>query len=277
MWETQLQSIRSGKQRLSRWFFILLSGSSLVMVACGSGKGGGIATSTTNVSGNWQFTFERVANPIPLGYSGFLLQAGNSISGALILGGDCLGVGSVTGTLNQQTLQLDINEFGQDLTLTGTVPSPLTSSSLVGGQFSTLPGGCSFQSTGTWSATLVPPLSGPFHGSFVSTEENGTVNVTGTMTQGPNVGASNASLSGNMVTSGIPPFCSYITSATIVGVISGNTVNISIFGFNGSLVNVAPIVGTLTNNGSVLTATYGFSAISKSCTGDAGTFQLSFP
>lgn len=262
---------------MSNRIFILLFSLSLALVACGSGKGGGIPTSTTAMSGNWQFTVKRVANPVPLSYSGFLLQSGNSISGALILGDGCSGVGSVTGTLSQQNLQLDINEFGQDLTLTGTVPSPLSQSSFIGGPFSTLPGGCSDQSTGTWSAVLVPALTGNFHGSFVSTEGNGTVDVTGSLAQGPNIGASNASLSGNMVTSGTPPFCSYITSATIVGVISGNTVNMSIFGFNGSLVNTAPIVGTLTNNGTLLTANYGFSGISKTCSGDVGTFQLNFP
>jgi hypothetical protein len=261
---------------LTRWALIFVFALCVLVVACGSGKGG-VPTSTDAMSGNWQFTLKRVANPVPLSYSGFLLQAGDVINGAFILGGACSGVGAVTGTLNQQSLQLDVNEFGQDLTLTGTVPSAVTPSSLIAGQFSTLPGGCSYQSTGTWSAVLVPPLTGNFHGSFVSTEENGTVNVTGALAQGTNIGASNASLSGNIATSGTPPFCSYIPTATITGVISGTTVNMSIFGFNGSLLNTATIVATLTNNGTVLTGNYGFSGISKTCTGDTGTFQLNFP
>jgi hypothetical protein len=190
------------------------------------------------------------------------------------LGDGCAGVGSVTGTLSAQNLQLDVNEFGQDLSLTGTLPSAGT---VLGGQFSTLTGGCSDASTGTWTAVLVKTLTGTFHGTLVSVQANPTVNVTGTLTQGANVGASNATLSGSIVTNGTPPFCSYLTSATISGVISGTALSLSFFGPDGSQLNPVPIAATVTTDGSALTATYNFQSISKACPGDSGTLQLSFP
>jgi hypothetical protein len=248
---------------------------SIVLIACGSG-----VSRTTTVpglfSGNWQFTLNRVANPIPLTYSGFLLQTGNLITGSLILGGECAGVGPVTGTITGQTFQLDVNESGQDLTLTGAIPSGGAGGVLLGGQFSTLGGGCTDASTGTWTSIQVTPLNGTFHGTLVS-QTNGTVDVTGALSQGPNGGASNAPLSGSMVTSSVPPFCSYATTATITGQISGTVASLFLFGANGAPLNADPIVAAITANGSGLSGSYSFQSISKACPGDIGTLQLSFP
>jgi len=259
------------------WTTALLSCLSLTLVACGSGQSSPAPTSGS-LSGNWLITLNRQANPQPLTYSGFLLQAGKSVTGSLILGGGCQGVGPVTGTLDGQNLQLDVNEFGQNLTLTGTFPADGSSDAFVGGPFSTLNGGCTGTSSGTWSAIRIAPLTGSFHGTLVSAASNGTVNVAGALTQGPNVGASNADFSGNMTTSSLPPFCSYVTTATITGTISGTTVSLDFFGPNGSQLNFVPIAATVTPDGSSLTASqYSFQGISKSCTGDIGTLQLSFP
>jgi len=253
-----------------------LSCISVTVLGCGSGTNTPTAPPAP-LSGNWQITLLRVANPVPLTYTGFLQQAGGSITGALILGDGCAGVGPVNGTLNGQDLQLDVNEFGQDLTLTGTLAS--NGAAGLGGQFSTLSGGCSDASTGSWSAILIKPLTGNFHGTLTSqaTPSNGTLDVTGTFTQGPNIGSSNATLSGTMTTSSVPPFCSYVPTASITGVISGTAVILNVFGPDGTQLNSVPISATITTNGASLTATYTFQSMSKACPGDTGILQLSFP
>jgi hypothetical protein len=254
----------------------LLACLALTLVACGGGSSSSTAT-TSSLSGNWVITLNRQANPEPLTYTGFLLQSGDSVTGSLVLGDGCAGVGPVRGTVDGQNLQLDVNEFGQNLTLTGTLPTSGGSGAFVGGPFSTLIGGCTGASTGTWSGTRIPPLTGPFHGTLTSDFTNGTVSVAGNLTQGPNVGASNADFSGTLTTTGVPPFCSYVTSASITGNISGTTANVLFFGPNGSQLNLIPIVATIAPDASSLNAKYDFEGISKTCTGDIGTLQLSFP
>jgi hypothetical protein len=225
-----------------------------------------------SLSGNWEITLDRHASTVPLTFSGFLLQSGNSVSGSVILGGNCQGVGPVKGTLDSQKLSLTISEFGQDLTLVGSAPS---SSGFLAGDFSTLPGGCTaFPNTGTWSAQMIPPLGGSFHGTLTSTS-NGTVNFTGTLAQGPNTGDSNAPLSGSVATTGSQQFCSYLTSASITGLVSGTAVTLNLFGPNG--VQTTQINATASADGTSITGPYVFQTISNSCFGDQGTLQITFP
>jgi hypothetical protein len=249
----------------------------LLLASCGGGSSNTSTSST--LSGNWLITLTRQTNPVPLLYSGFLIQSGKNVTGSLILGDGCSGVGPVTGTVNGQSLQLDINEFGQNLTLTGTIPSAGTTGVFIGGGFSTLSGGCTDASTGVWSAQQVAPINGTFHGTLVSGQSpsNGTVNVTGSFTQGSNIGASNASLTGTMTTSGTPPFCSYVTNASISGIISGTTASLTFYDPLGNRLNNLPLVVAVTPDGTSISGAYGFQAISKSCTGDIGTMQLTFP
>lgn len=259
------------------WTTALFFCLSLALAACGSGKSTPAVAAGDSLSGNWLITLSRHADPQPLIYSGFLLQAGNSVTGSLKLGGGCSGVGPVTGTLDGQNLQLDVNEFGQNLTLTGIFP-PSGSDALVGGPFSTIGGGCTGTSTGTWAGLRVPPMTGPFHGTLASDSGNGTVNVSGTFTQGPNIGATNADVTGQIDTTGPPPFCSYLTTATMTGTITGTSVSLFFFGPDGSALNLTPVVATLAPDGSSLNATqYTFQGTSKTCTGDIGSIQLSLP
>jgi hypothetical protein len=249
----------------------------LMTTACGGG--GGVVPTTGPLSGNWEITLNRHSNPVPLLYSGFLMQSGDSITGSVILGDGCSGVGPVTGTVNGQDLSLTIGEFGQDLSLTGKVPTGAApGSALITGEFSTLGGGCtSFPSTGVWSAVQVALLAGSFHGSLASsaTPSNGTLNVTGTISQSANVGASNASLSGGMTAAGSTRFCPYLTTATITGLISGTSVLLTLYGPDGSVAGQIP--ATVNTAGKLLNGTYSFPAISKSCGGDSGSVQLTFP
>jgi hypothetical protein len=272
----------------------LLLGTLIANVACGGG-------STTNsssgaLSGNWQIVLTRHAVPTqPLTYTGFLTQSGDSVSGNLILGSGfigsgCSGVGPVTGTVNGQNVSLTINQFGEDVNLTGTAPA--SNAAPMNGEFSWLAGGCNaFPGTGTYSAFQVTPINGSFHGTFTSTlppPNNGTVDVVGTLTQGPNTGGSTANLTGSISVVGTPHFCSYLSTATITGLISGTSVSLNLFGPDGSLVAQIGQIGqignpevtsevTVTADATALSGPYTFPAISTSCDGDQGTLQVTFP
>jgi len=277
-----------------RLFAGLLLSTLMATMACGGG-GSTTASSSAALSGNWQIALIRHAVPTqPLTYTGFLVQSGNSVGGNLILGSGfigsgCSGVGPVTGTVSGQNVSLDINQFGEDVSLIGTMPSVPT---LMTGEFSWLPGGCNaFPGTGTWSAFQVTPINGSFHGTFTSTlppPNNGTVNVAGTLTQGQNTGASTATLTGSISVVGPPHFCSYLTTATITGLISGTSVSLNLFGPDGSLITQIGQIGqignpqvttqaTVTANATELSAPYTFPAISTNCNEDQGTFQITFP
>lgn len=268
-----------------KWLLAITMISLLILTSasCGDNK----PTAPTTFTGNWEITLNRHLNPVPLIYAGFLLQSGNSISGSVVLGDGCQGVGSVSGTITGQTFQLNINEFGQVINLSGSLPS---GNGPVNGQFSTLPGACTeFASTGSWSAAQIRSLTGTFHGTFVSTNSNAitpTMNVTGIVAQGPNTGASSATLSGTLTAGSYVAPCAYLTNATITGTISGTTVVWNLFAPNGTPMGRIPLPGglpggppaaTISIDGSSLTGSYQFQPISSTCGGDQGSVQLTFP
>ncbi len=279
---------------MSRLSSRLLLSTLIVATACGGG-GNAKNLSSGPLSGNWQITLVRHAVPTqPLIYTGFIIQSSNSVSGNLILGSafigsGCSGVGPISGNVNGQNLTLDISEFGEDVSLTGTMSS---SSPPLNGEFSFLAGGCNaFPGTGTWSAFEVAPINGSFHGTFTSTlppPNNGTVNVAGALTQGPNTGSSTATLTGNISVTGATHFCNYLSTATITGLISGTSVSLNLFGPDGALITQLGQIGQLGNpqiasqttvnaNATAMSGPYTFPAISTTCTQDQGTFQITFP
>lgn len=268
-----------------KWPLAILMISLLVLasVSCGDNK----PPAPTTFTGNWEITLNRHENPAPLIYSGFLLQAGNSVSGSVVLGDGCQGVGSVSGTITGQAFQLSINEFGQVINLSGNLPS---GNGPVNGQFSTLPGACTeFPSTGSWTAAQIKPMTSTFHGTFVSTNSAAitpSLDVTGIITQGPNTGASSATLSGTLTAASYVAPCAYLTNATITGTISGTTIVWNLFAPNGTAMGRVPLPGglpggppdaTISIDGSSLTGSYQFQPISSSCGGDQGSVQLTFP
>jgi hypothetical protein len=283
------------KERVVRQLFVgLLLSTVIATLACGGG--GTPASSSEPLSGNWQIILTRHAVPTqPLTFTGFLTQSGDSVSGNLILGSGfigsgCSGVGPVTGTVTGQNVSLNINQFGEDVSLVGTMPAG--NAAPMNGAFSWLAGGCNaFPGTGTYSAFQVTPISGSFHGTFTSTlppPNNGTVNVVGTLTQGPNTGGSTANLTGSISVVGTPHFCSYLSTATVTGLISGTSVSLNLFGPDGSLIAQIGQIGqignpqvttevTVTADATALSGPYTFPAISASCIGDQGTFQVTFP
>ncbi len=255
---------------------ILLSCLSIAALSCGGGNPSSSAVSSP-IAGNWQFTLTRHNSTEQWTFSGFLLQSGTTMSGSFVLSaGACQGVGPVTGTFDGQNLQLSVGAYGQDFSLSTTLTSDNGSVTSLSGQFSTLPGGCiGFASTGTWTAVNVPPLSGSFQGSFVASGSNGAVvNVAGTLAQGPNVGASNAALSGTINATGSTNFCSYHSNATVTGLISGTSATLMFFGPDGSQIGQIPGPASppaaVAPDASSLTGSFVFPAISNSCSGFTG-------
>jgi hypothetical protein len=255
----------------------------IVTLSCGSGKHSSTSTSSP-LSGNWQLTLVRHANTEQFIFSGFLLQSGNNVSGSLTLSAGCVGVGSVTGTFDGQNLQLTIGGFGQDFSLTATLPSGTSVATSLAGQFSTLQGGCiGFASTGTWSAVRVQPLTGPFHGTVVlgTGITATTIGVSGTMSQGPNIGASNATLSGTLNETSTNLFCSYLGNITLTGLIGGSNANLTLYGYDGSQVGqivnaiVAPDGTSLTTVGG--TGNITVNKLSSGCLSQTGSITITFP
>src|SRR5437773_9787042 len=86
--------------------------------------------------------------------------------------------------------------------------------------------GCGTAQTGLqWSAQLVPTLSGSVQGNFHSVLSSAGLRdqnfaVSGLLTQGPNIGASNATVSGTLVFQNYP--C--LDTASVNGQISGSAV-----------------------------------------------------
>jgi len=150
---------------------------------------------------------------------------------------DCGGVGPLTGTVDGQSVTFSLNPGGTSFTFTGAISSDNTTMS---GSYQALPGDCfTTISTGTWTAALVPALNGTFSGTLSNSQYMSLVTgvnppdpvaVTGTLTQSANAGASNATLTGTITASGYPCF----TTASLTGTISGQSVILSIFGFDGT-------------------------------------------
>jgi len=237
---------------------------SAMLSACG---GGGASSpqqqsATAAVEGNWQFTMapQTDGNPSDPTFSGglqggFLLQSNGSITGQTVYSitssasttGPCSsGSAPVAVTLSGQNVTVTEVAGTQTFTLTGTLSSD--GSTMMGTYASTVGaavGGspCGYAVTGlSWSAVSVPPISGSIQGSFHSTSEGSGLSnqdfaVSGTLTQGQNIGASNATVTGTLVfTDPATNLSDYpcFSTASVNGQISGNSVILQIIGLNGS-------------------------------------------
>ena len=139
----------------------------------------------------------------------------------------------------------------QAFTLSGTLSASGTT--MAGTYASTDGNGCGTAQTGLrWTAISVPSLTGAIQGSFHSSLNTALRDedfpVTGTLTQGDNIGASNATVTGTLNFAGYP--C--LTTASVNGQISGSSVILQIIATNGlnvgqigaapGLSNPAPVV-----------------------------------
>ena len=246
----------------------------LMLSSCGGGSSTNTVETNTQVSGNWQITMTTtgdsfVASPLQ---GGFLLQKNSSITGqaefSIVLpsqnGGSPTicnsGTATITGTISGQsvnltgtvgTLDANGNPAIQTVTLSGGTLSS-DNSSIQSGTYSISPGYAnlngqlvpcgSAQDAGGWSAALVPPLNGGFQGFFHSTSPSTTFPnqdfaVSGTFTQGPNTGAASATVTGTLLFQDPVTLLSdyrCLTTASVNGTISGNTVLLQIFSTNGT-------------------------------------------
>lgn len=209
------------------------------------------------LEGNWQFAMGEQLNSDPTKPSftggltgGFLLQNNDSVTGQLNFlvmtqpplgsGGQPTpcnsGVDSVTGTLSGQTVNLTATppSGGQTFTLTGTLD--YSGTTITGTYTSTDGAGCGIVATSSWSATLVPELTGSLQGVFHSMGGTAGLNeqdflVSGLILQGPNNGGSSVSVTGNLnfvdaTTANADYPC--IALANVSGTISGNLVSLQI-------------------------------------------------
>jgi len=258
---TALSHRSCGADAKSLWLLLLVS--TVMLSACGGGSG-----SSQNVgtfSGNWQFYMD---NPVDSSgttpfvgglQGGFILQKNGPLSGAVVYsvglppnpnapnGTVCSsGSAAVTGTISGQTVTLTAVAGTQTYTLTGTLRSD--GSALDNGTYTSTAGTaadgttpCGIATTQTnWHAVSVPPLTGGITGTFHSTGSklaNREFPVTGFLTEGENIGASNAAVTGTL--SFVDPVSLLslypcIDTASVNGQISGNTVVLQLIASNGS-------------------------------------------
>ena len=302
---------RLGPGYLKSLLLLLLASTMAVSAGCGGGGSAPAGQQTSAaLSGNWQFTIAPPGDGSFLGglQGGFMVQKGSAVTGAAgyavlltKLAFPCnSGSASITGTVSGQTVTLTAVAGTQTFTFTGMLS---TDGSTMSGTYTstagTAPDGspCGTAQTGLqWSAVSVPPLTGPVQGSFHSTSTNDlSLNnqdflVTGALTQGENIGASNATVTGtlsflNPVTnvSDYPCF----TIASVNGQISGNSVILQLIGIDGSTVGqLGEPAGSLlstginavtfdsVNGGHILHgAQPSYIVASKACPGDLGGFS----
>lgn len=252
----------------ARSLLLLLLAATVTLSACGGGASGasGGSQQSTTLSGNWQFTMapqtdgnnnDPTFNGGLLG--GFLLLNNGLVSGQTVYSVAVAptpsnpnplpcnsGSAPVAVTISGQNVTLTEVAGTQTYTLTGTLSSD--GSTMMGTYTSTAGTAsdgvtpCGYAETGlSWSAVSVPPVTGTITGSFHSTSPNSGLNdqdfvVSGSLTQGENIGASNATVTGTL--SFIDPVTNLsdypcFSVASVNGQISGNSVMLQIIGTNG--------------------------------------------
>jgi len=244
---------------------LLLLAVTLILSACGGNSSANTSQQNATISGNWQFSMTPADPSYPASaqyalQGGFLQEKNGKVSGqvAYSIAFDQLqngvpvvcdsGAAVVTGTISGQNLTLTAVAGTQTFVLTGTLGA---NGSITTGQFTTpgatvgdaVCGGPTPQGgSAIWNAVNVPPLSGSVTGSFHSTGlslNNQDFQVTGNLTQGENIGASSATVTGGLsfvdpitLLSDYPCFPGGYVNVT--GQISGNTVILQLIGIDGS-------------------------------------------
>lgn len=217
---------------------------SLLMIGCGSSNRA--PAPAGSLSGNWQMSLINTGETrVTTTQSGSLLQNGDVVTGSVFFTNpDCSGVASVTGTVTGQAFSLAENPVGTSVTLSGTLGSAV---SPLSGNFTILSTGCigkSAPAAGTFTASLVAPLTGNIAGTFSS--NNGSFGLTGQVSQGANTGGSSIPLTGSITFTG--GFC--YSGANIVGSISGTAVVMNLVESDG--VQIGQLTGTASTDGSSL-------------------------
>jgi len=306
---------------------LLLAAVTAVLSSCGSSSTNS-EQSGPQIAGNWQFTLTTdgdsfVSSPLQ---GGFLLQENGSLTGQIVFAivlpsGSTTaicnsGAAPVTGTISGKTVSLtavvgtldqDGNPATQTLKLTGGTLSA-NNSTIQNGTYSLTAGFAlvnqqltpcgAATDQGSWSASSLPTLTGGFQGFFHSVSGGASLDgqdfpVSGTLTQGPNTGASYTAVTGTLVFKDPATLFNdypFLTTASVNGEVSGNTVSLQIYGSNGVVVGqvggVPPFPQVTLSIGSaagfVMQGRGGYALSTKSCPagsagiGDVGNVCLAF-
>lgn len=262
----------------------------VLLSACGGGSSNQAHGGAGQVAGNWQFTLAAPPDNSFQGgiQGGFLLQNNTAITGAVVYsiflpaqpGGSPTicnsGSAPVTGIVNGQNVTLTAVAGPQTFTLTGALSADgLT---MLGTYTSTAGQGCGKAQSGLqWSATSIPALNGTIQGNFHSALNpvlrDQVFPVTGSLTQGQNIGASSATVTGTLNFQGYP--C--LTTASVNGQVSGNAVILQIIASSGSDVgqigaptgssNPSPVTVVSSATGTVVEGTNGYGVSTSACPG----------
>ena len=278
--------------QIANLYFCLLLILTLTLSGCGGSSSSTLTQNDPQVSGNWQFALTTMgtsfaASPLQ---GGFLLQKNESITGQIAFsvvlpasnGGTNTtcnsGTATVTGTMNGQGVSLTavagtLDSKGSPATQTLTLSGGTLSSNgkaIHNGKYTLTAGYANVggnlvacgtaQDAGTWSAALVPPLTGGFQGFFHSTTGAGFANqdfpVSGTFNQGPNTGAVSATVTGTLLFQDPVSLLSdypCLSTASVNGIISGNNVLLQIFSTDGTAVGQIGQTPSATSGPSVVT------------------------
>ncbi len=240
-----------------------------------------------SVGGNWQMDLMDSSGNVASVATGFLQQSGGNITGSLDLNGCNSNSSSVTGTVGgnngPNAISLSVNVDNQTLSIVGSGIGTVTPGNAIEGNYTVGATPCAISGlTATVSGQQINPVSGGFHGSLQP--KNGTpLNISGTVTQGSNTsGSSSAPVTGTATVSGSTCF----NSVNLSGSISGTAVQWQIASADGSQVaqmSSTPItaagqIGTGSPGSYTVTQLSGtYTVSSGSCSGDSGTFTVTFP
>jgi hypothetical protein len=143
-----------------------------VLVGCGgSGSPGGAPTPNAHLNGSWHAALTSPTSGINSSVDVFILQNGTALtSNQVFMGTTCSSVGTMSGTVSGNTIQMSItgNE-GDTISFTGTVSSD---NSFSGSYATKTSGQCSLNDDmGSLSATLIPSVqSASWTGKTESTQ-----------------------------------------------------------------------------------------------------------
>jgi hypothetical protein len=230
----------------------------LGLLACAACGGSSSSSTTGALNGNWQINLQQdYPTQQAFSASGFLAESGGTVTGSVVVpvasDGDCGGPGPVSGTLSGQSVSFSINQGGDILSFTGTV----SGNNSMSGDYQES-GACylTHPATGTWTATLIPSVSGNFTGSFTNSQYMGLLNntnspapilVSGSLSQSSNAGGSEASVNGTITAVGYPCFA----TATVTGTITGQSMLLTLYADTGEQ------IGTLGNVGAPMVVASG--------------------
>lgn len=231
----------------------------LFEAGCGSSGSSSTAAATGALSGNWQFNLTQ-NYPTPteqFSVSGFVADANGTLTGSVqgptVISSnfkyECGGVGPFSGTVSGQNVTFSVNPGGAVFNFAGTLSSDNTSMT---GTYQSLAGACSKKdTTGTFTAVLIPTITGTFTGTLTDStymsELTGVspptpIAVTGTLTQSASSGGSNASVTGSITAVSYPCF----ETVSLTGTISGQNVYLDVYDYTGVEIGTIGTLGVAT-------------------------------